>query len=134
MSKPHQKLLAFNKLYYEFLDYYKLSRLYSIQFNKLGYYNKLLRLMKNNEVYFENKDVVTAQVYFDRYQSMSDKSDWHYDALKYKRALAYDLPIPEKIDILLELKAKEPAAEQFRFELANLFHQARQYAECAAEC
>lgn len=86
------------------------------------------------EVYFENKDVVTAQVYFDRYQSMSDKSDWHYDALKYKRALAYDLPIPEKIDILLELKAKEPAAEQFRFELANLFHQARQYAECAAEC
>lgn len=34
-----------SKLYYEFLDYYKLSRLYSIQFQKLGYYSKLIRLM-----------------------------------------------------------------------------------------
>lgn len=34
------------KLYYEFLDYYKLSKLYSIQFNKLGYYEKLQRLLK----------------------------------------------------------------------------------------
>lgn len=86
------------------------------------------------EINFENKDVVTAQVYLDRYQSMTDKSDWHYDALKYKRALAYDLPVTEKIDILLELKAKEPAAEQFRYELAVLYNQARQYAECGAEC
>lgn len=86
------------------------------------------------EINFENKDVVTAQVYLDRYQSMTDKSDWHYDALKYKRALAYDLPVTEKIDILLDLKAKEPAAEQFRYELAVLYNQARQYAECGAEC
>ena len=86
------------------------------------------------ETYFESKDVVTAQVYLDRYQSMTDKSDWHYDALKYKRALAYDLPVMEKIDILVELKKKEPAAEQFRYELAKLYNQARQYAECAAEC
>lgn len=86
------------------------------------------------EIYFENKDVVTAQVYLDRYQSMTDRNDWHYDALKYKRALAYDLPVPEKIDILLDLKAKEPAAEQFRYELAVLYQQARQYAECGAEC
>ena len=86
------------------------------------------------ETYFESKDVVTAQVYLDRYQSMTDKSDWHYDALKYKRALAYDLPVTEKIDILVELKRKEPAAEQFRFELAKLYNQARQYAECGAEC
>ncbi|MBO4310671.1 MAG: tetratricopeptide repeat protein [Lachnospiraceae bacterium] len=86
------------------------------------------------ETYFESKDVVTAQVYLDRYQSMTDKSDWHYDALKYKRSLAYDLPVTEKIDILVDLKRKEPAAEQFRFELAKLYNQARQYAECAAEC
>jgi thioredoxin-like negative regulator of GroEL len=86
------------------------------------------------ETYFESKDVVTAQVYLDRYQSMTDRSDWHYDALKYKRALAYDLPVTEKIDILVELKKKEPAAEQFRYELAKLYNQARQYAECAAEC
>ncbi len=86
------------------------------------------------ETYFESKDVVTAQVYLDRYQSMTDRSDWHYDALKYKRALAYDLPVTEKIDILVDLKKKEPAAEQFRYELAKLYHQARQYAECAAEC
>ena len=86
------------------------------------------------ETYFESKDVVTAQVYLDRYQSMTDKSDWHYDALKYKRALAYDLPVTEKIDILVDLKRKEPAAEQFRFELAKLYNQARQYAECGAEC
>lgn len=33
------------KLYYEFLDYYNYSRLYTVQFNKLGYYNKLQRLM-----------------------------------------------------------------------------------------
>ncbi len=86
------------------------------------------------ETYFEMKDVVTAQVYLDRYQSMTDRSDWHYDALKYKRSLAYELPVTEKIDILEELKRKEPAAEQFRFELAKLYNQARQYAECAAEC
>ena len=86
------------------------------------------------ETYFESKDVVTAQVYLDRYQSMTDKSDWHYDALKYKRALAYDLPVTEKIDIIVDLKRKEPAAEQFRFELAKLYNQARQYAECGAEC
>ena len=55
----------------------------------------------------EKKDVVTAQVYLDRFQSMTDRTDWHYDALKYKRALAYDLPIGEKIDILQELKKKE---------------------------
>lgn len=85
------------------------------------------------EIYFENKDVVTAQVYLDRYQSMTDKSDWHYDALKYKRALAYNLPVTEKIDILLDIKAKEPAAEQFRYELASMYQQARQYAECGAE-
>lgn len=85
------------------------------------------------EVYFENKDVVTAQVYLDRYQSMTDKNDWHYDVLKYKRALAYDLPVTEKIDILQDIKAKEPAAEQFRFELASLYQQARQYAECGTE-
>ena len=86
------------------------------------------------ETYFEMKDVVTAQVYLDRYQSMTDRTDWHYDALKYKRSLAYELPVTEKIDILEELKRKEPAAEQFRFELAKLYNQARQYAECAAEC
>ena len=86
------------------------------------------------ETYFESKDVVTAQVYLDRYQNMTDRSDWHYDALKYKRALAYDLPVTEKSDILVDLKKKEPAAEQFRYELAKLYHQARQYAECAAEC
>lgn len=33
------------KLYYEFLEYYKYSRLYTIQFNKPGYYVKLQRLM-----------------------------------------------------------------------------------------
>ncbi|MCR4647562.1 MAG: tetratricopeptide repeat protein [Lachnospiraceae bacterium] len=86
------------------------------------------------EIYFEGKDVVTAQVYLDRYQSMTDRSDWHYDALKYKRAIAYDLPVTEKIEILVGLKSKEPAAEQFRYELAKLYNQARQYAECAAEC
>ena len=37
------------ELYYEFLDYYQLSKLYSIQFNKLGYYKKILRLMKYDD-------------------------------------------------------------------------------------
>ena len=40
-----------SKLYYEFLDYYKISSLYSIQFNKLGYYNKLLRLLNVEDNY-----------------------------------------------------------------------------------
>lgn len=31
------------KLYYEFLDFYKLSKLYSIQFSRLGYYERLLK-------------------------------------------------------------------------------------------
>lgn len=34
-----------NELYFEFLDYYEKSHLYSIQFKKLGYYTKLIRLM-----------------------------------------------------------------------------------------
>ncbi len=33
------------KLYYEFLDFYELTRLYSIQFSHLGYYKKLLKYM-----------------------------------------------------------------------------------------
>ena len=37
------------KLYYEFLDYYKYSKLYSIQFKKLGYYKKLVKLMEFEE-------------------------------------------------------------------------------------
>ena len=82
------------------------------------------------EVYFEKKDVVTAQVYLDRFQSMTDRTDWHYDALKYKRALAYDLPVSEKVDILQALKKKEPAAEKFRYELAVLLKKAKRYAEC----
>lgn len=45
------------KVYKEFLDYYKKSKLYSIQFNKLGYYNKLIRLIGFDTNYeFNAKD------------------------------------------------------------------------------
>lgn len=45
------------KLYEEFLDYYKISKLYTIQFKKSGYYSLLLSLMG-----------VDPSIPFDRYQ------------------------------------------------------------------
>lgn len=39
------------KIYYEFLDYYKNSKVYSIQFKRLGYYDKLLRLLQLEKDY-----------------------------------------------------------------------------------
>ena len=40
---PKQSERKSIKLYYEFLDFYNVSKLYSLQFSKLGYYNKFLK-------------------------------------------------------------------------------------------
>ena len=79
------------KLYYEFLDYYKLSRLYSIQFNKLGYYNKLLRLMKYDENHVWSREERIKFVGF--YGRLCD-------ALSRKKIKSY---YPDSLVVLIEI-------------------------------
>lgn len=131
-EEDNKKLIEASEVYRKNKRYDDCINILKIAHNRKPNNKKVVYLLC--EVYFEKKDVVTAQVYLDRFQSMTDRTDWHYDALKYKRALAYDLPVSEKIDILQALKKKEPAAEKFRYELAVLLEKARRYAECAAEC
>lgn len=131
-EEDNKKLIHASEVYRKNKRYDDAINILKIAHNRKPNNKKVVYLLC--ELYFEKKDVVTAQVYLDRFQSMTDRSDWHYDALKYKRALAYDLPVSEKIEILQELKKKEPAAEKFRYELAVLLKKAKQYIECAAEC
>lgn len=131
-EEDNKKLIEASEVYRKNKRYDDCINILKIAHNRKPNNKKVVYLLC--EVYFEKKDVVTAQVYLDRFQSMTDRTDWHYDALKYKRALAYDLPVSEKIDILQALKKKEPAAEKFRYELAVLLEKGRRYAECAAEC
>lgn len=131
-EEDNKRLIQAAEVYRKNRRYDDAANILKMAHNKKPNNKKIVFLLC--ETYFESKDVVTAQVYLERYQSMTDRNDWHYDALKYKRALAYDLPVSEKIDILEELVKKEPAAEEFRFELANMYSQGRQYAECGAEC
>lgn len=131
-EEDNKKLIEASEVYRKNERYDDCINILKIAHNRKPNNKKVVYLLC--EVYFEKKDVVTAQVYLDRFQSMTDRTDWHCDALKYKRALAYDLPVSEKIDILQALKKKEPAAEKFRYELAVLLEKARRYAECAAEC
>ena len=131
-EEDNKKLIEASEVYRKNERYDDCINILKIAHNRKPNNKKVVYLLC--EVYFEKKDVVTAQVYLDRFQSMTDRTDWHYDALKYKRALAYDLPVSEKIDILQALKKKEPAAEKFRYELAVLLEKGKKYAECAAEC
>lgn len=131
-EEDNKKLIEASEVYRKNKRYDDCINILKIAHNRKPNNKKVVYLLC--EVYFEKKDVVTAQVYLDRFQSMTDRTDWHYDALKYKRALAYDLPVSEKIDILQALKKKEPAAEKFRYELAVLLEKGKKYAECAAEC
>lgn len=131
-EEDNKKLIEASEVYRKNERYDDCINILKIAHNRKPNNKKVVYLLC--EVYFEKKDVVTAQVYLDRFQSMTDRTDWHYDALKYKRALAYDLPVSEKVDILQALKKKEPAAEKFRYELAVLLKKAKRYAECAAEC
>lgn len=131
-EEDNKKLIEASEVYRKNERYDDCINILKIAHNRKPNNKKVVYLLC--EVYFEKKDVVTAQVYLDRFQSMTDRTDWHCDALKYKRALAYDLPVSEKIDILQALKKKEPAAEKFRYELAVLLEKGKKYAECAAEC
>ena len=59
------------KLYREFLKFYELSKLYSIQFRKLGYYTKLQKLMLFDETLVWNKqDRVRLIGLFDRFKEL----------------------------------------------------------------
>ena len=107
------------KLYYEFLNYYKLSKLYSIQFNELGYYKKLQRLMKFDEnhewtredriklvgyygrlcnalrklkfgCYYPDALMVLIEIYgFDKLDEMSDR-ELYKAILESKQKIIYD--------------------------------------------
>ena len=65
-------------LYYEFLDFYKLTSLYSIQFTKPGYYKKLLRYMGYSEDYvWQRNDRITMIGFYERLSHALDKKGIH---------------------------------------------------------
>ena len=66
------------RLYYEFLDFYKLSRLYSLQFSRLGYYDKLLRCLnmeKDHE--WTRAERITLVGFYGRLENELDKKGIH---------------------------------------------------------
>ncbi|MDO5440550.1 MAG: metallophosphoesterase [Erysipelotrichaceae bacterium] len=80
-----------NKLYYEFLDYYKYSRLYSIQFKKLGYYKKLQKLMEFEEDHeWERMERIRLVGFYGRL----------CDMLKKKKI---DVYYPDSLVVLMEI-------------------------------
>lgn len=88
---PKEKESYESRLYDEFLNYYKLSKLYSIQFKKLGYYHKLQRLMEFSEDYeWSRKDRYILVGFYGRLVSM----------LKKKKIDAY---YPDALVVLLEI-------------------------------
>lgn len=96
---PKDKDSFEGKLYYEFLEYYKLSKLYSIQFKKLGYYKKLQRLMKLDEDYeWSRKDRITLVGFYGRLVSM----------LKKKKINVY---YPDALVVLIEIYGYEFLSE-----------------------
>ena len=65
-------------LYYEFLDFYKLTSLYSLQFSKPGYYKKLLRYMGYSEDYvWQRNDRITMIGFYERLSHALDKKGIH---------------------------------------------------------
>ncbi len=66
------------RLYYEFLKFYKLSHLYSLQFSRPGYYAKLLRCLgydKNHE--WTRKERITLIGFYGRLENELDKKGIH---------------------------------------------------------
>lgn len=65
--------------YYEFLDFYKLSRLYSIQFIKAGYYKKLQRLLGfSDEHIWTRKERIETIGIFQRLSEHLDRNKITY--------------------------------------------------------
>lgn len=78
-------------LYNEFLNYYKLSNLYSIQFKKLGYYTKLQKLLLFDEKQiWERQDQIRLIGIYERLSSM----------LKNKKIKVY---YPDALVVLMEI-------------------------------
>lgn len=59
--------------YYEFLDFYELSKLYTIQFNELGYYKKLQWLLgfEENHVWTRNERIKVV--------GFLERLEWHFE-------------------------------------------------------
>lgn len=63
-----------SKLYYEFLEYYQLSKLYTIQFKKIGYYSKLIKLMEFDDTHvFERSERIRLVGFYGRLLEMLKK-------------------------------------------------------------
>ena len=65
-------------LYYEFLEFYKLSKLYSLQFSKPGYYKRFLKYVHMEEDHeWTRRERIVAVGYFERLSAELDKKGVH---------------------------------------------------------
>lgn len=95
------------KIYYEFLEYYNNSRLYSIQFKKLGYYKKLQKLMEFEDDHIWDRQERIRLVGF--YGRLSDM-------LKKKKLNVYH---PDALVVLMEIYGYELLREMSDKELSK---------------
>lgn len=107
------------KLYYEFLDFYKLSHLYSLQFKELGYYEKLQRLMGFEKDYvWDRRDRINLIGFYGRLENALKEKHldvYHPDALiVMMENYGYDY-LKEMSDSQL-LKAIEEIKEKLLFD------------------
>lgn len=101
------------KLYYEFLDYYKLSRLYSIQFNKSGYYKKLQKLMEFDDDYkWERYDRIRIIGFYEKLCRMLKKKN-------------INLYYPDCLVVMLEIYGYEYLYEMKDKELSNAIDESK---------
>lgn len=103
-----------NKLYFEFLEYYKMSKLYSIQFNKLGYYKKLQRLLMFDENHvWERRERINLIGFYERLCSILSK-------LKIKSYY------PDSLVVLIEIYGYERLVNMKDKELYESINESKQ--------
>ena len=100
-------------LYYEFLDYYKYSKLYTVQFKKLGYYNKLRRLMNYDLNHIWTREERIKFIGF--YGRFSDTL----------KKLKIDSYYPDSLVVMIEIYGYEKLIEMKDKELINAIKESK---------
>lgn len=102
------------KLYYEFLDYYKHSKLYTIQFDKLGYYEKLQRLLGFDKEYeWSRKDRIKLIGLYERLYS-------------YLKKIKLNVNYADSLLVLIEIYGYEKMANAKDKELSKMIDESKQ--------
>ncbi len=97
-----------NRLYYEFLEFYQVSRNYDVWFTREGSYRKLLKLMgrKTGEVWTDEERKAFAAVY-DRFSS----------ALKMAHGEKLEISVSDVFLVYVEIYGYEQAARETEHEM-----------------